>query len=125
MWNFAFRNHARHKPTMRVTTMNHLRITASALALALHSFAASGCAFLAASGDIEDGSAEATTAKDHDDRMRRMREGGTLRPGEYDALREKMGDGKNGEVTSKPSIEELEQRVEAAKRKNTAAEAAQ
>ena len=105
--------------------MNHLRITASALALALLSLSASGCAFMAASGDIEDGSAEATTAKDHDDRMRRMREGGTLRPGEYDALREKMGDGKNGEVTPKPSIEELEQRVEAAKRKNAAAEASQ
>src|SRR6476469_9584981 len=118
MWNFASENHALHKPARRPHPMKHSRITANALALAILALSASGCAIMAANADIDDGSAEATTAKDHDERMRRMREGGTLRPGEYDALREKMGDGKNGEVTSKPSIEELEQRVEAAKRKS-------
>jgi hypothetical protein len=100
--------------------MNRTRLTATTAIIALLSIGFNGCAFLAASGDIEDGSAESTTAKDHDARMRRMREGGSLRPGEYDALREKMGDGKNGEITPKPSIEELEQRVEAAKRKTQA-----
>lgn len=105
--------------------MKHLRITAHVLTLAILSLSATGCAIMAANADIDDGSAEATAAKDHDERMRRMREGGTLRPGEYDALRDKMGDGKNGEVASKPSIEELEQRIEAAKRKNSAEESAQ
>lgn len=97
--------------------MNRFLSLASATLIVLFSLGSAGCAFIAASGDINDGSAESAIAKDNDARMRRMREGGTLRPGEYDALRDKMGDGKNGEVTPKPSVEELEQRVEAGRRK--------
>lgn len=85
-------------------------------ALALLPLLVSGCALMAASGELND-STERTRAKDQEERMARIRESGSLRPGEYDALRDKMGDGRSVEVAPKPSTAELRQRVEANRRR--------
>ena len=72
----------------------------------------SGCSIFVANGDINDGSIEKTSAKDSDERMKRLRDSGSLRPGEYEAFQEKMNAGSDSAVTSKPTVEELEKRVE-------------
>lgn len=77
-----------------------------------------GCmALIAGSGELDEDSVRQTQTKDQEDRMRRMREGGSVRPAEYDALNEKMGSGSGGEIAPKPSVEELERRVEENKRR--------
>ena len=78
--------------------------------------AGSGCAMIAASGDTSEDAAAKRSAQDNDERMRRMREDGTLRPGEYDALRDKMGAPPEAEIAPKPSVDELQQRVDATRK---------
>jgi hypothetical protein len=84
-----------------------------------------GCALVAASGDIDDGSAEKTTAKDQEERMRRLRGNGSLRPEEYDALENKMSAGKGGDVSAPLSVAELEKRVEERRRQREEAKKAE
>ncbi len=101
--------------------MKNHRLFAACAALFALALTTSGCSLLAVSGDINDGSVERTSAKDHEERMARIRESGSLRPGEYDALRDKMGDGRTAEIAPKSSTAELRQRVEAARRREAAA----
>lgn len=84
-----------------------------------------GCALVAASGDVNDGSAEKTTAKDQEERMRRLRENGSLRPEEYDALESKMGAGKGSDLNTAPSVSDLEKRVEERRRQQEEAKRAE
>ena len=77
-----------------------------------------GCmAMIAGSGELDDESVQRTQTKDQEERMKRMREGGTVRPAEYNALNERMGAGDGGQVAPKPTVEELERRVQQNKRR--------
>lgn len=72
----------------------------------------SGCTMMLATGDIDEESAEKTTARDQTERMNRLRDNGTLNAHEHEQLSQKMGQSQ-GNVPYRPSIEELEKRVEA------------
>lgn len=84
-----------------------------------------GCALVAASGDVNDGGAEKTNAKDQEERMRRLRENGSLRPEEYDALENKMSAGKGSALNTAPSVSDLEKRVEERRRQREEAKQAE
>lgn len=75
-----------------------------------------GClTMIAGSAELDDDSVQRTQAKDNEERLRRMREGNSVRPAEYNALNNKLGGGEGGEVAPKPTIEELERRTQRAK----------
>lgn len=75
-----------------------------------------GCiTMIAGSGELDEDSVQRTQAKDNEERLKRMREGNSVRPAEYNALNNKLGGGDGGEVAPKPTIEELERRTQRAK----------
>ena len=91
--------------------MKPARLLSASLFCALPLLA--GCSlFVATNADINDGSIERTAENDNRDRLRRMRESGALRPGEYEALENRLGTGADNSAIAKPSVEELEKRVQ-------------
>ena len=98
---------------MRIRHFLSLLCPACALLLA-------GCSLIAASGEVDDGSLDKTTAKDREERMRHLRESGALRPEEYEALQGKMGEQRTREMSVAPSVAELEQQVEERRRQREA-----
>ena len=112
-------------PNLGAPTLMKLRSFSFLLLACLSTALLGGCALVAASGDVNEGAAEKTTAKDREERMRRLRENGSLRPEEYDALENKMGAGKGSDLNATPSVSDLEKRVEERRRQREEAKLAE
>lgn len=67
--------------------------------------------FVGSNAELDDDSIQRAQAKDTEARNKRMREGNSVRPAEYEALNSKLGGGEGGAIAPKPSIEELERRT--------------